>query len=197
MPKAVMDDHEVVSIFPFDDEQIDALPTDARECVLMWGTRDGWPVGVYHQFLWRDGKFWITCAAHRHRVSAIRRDPRVSVAVSAVCAPAFEPRGSITAKGRGVVREDRETKDWFYRALAEKAFPTDAAAVDEFVARLDSPLRIVIEITPEKWITFDGSKSDRMVRGEITEEELGPRLSSDAVLMKRERAARGLDPEAR
>ncbi len=196
MPEA-MRDHEVVSIFPFDDEQLNELLTDARECVLMWGTQDGWPVGVYHQFLWREGKFWITCTANRHRVAAIRRDPRVSVAVSAMVAPNFAPRGAATAKGRGVVHEDRETKDWFYRALARKALPDDKAAEDAFVERLDSPLRIVIEVTPEKWITFDGSKSDRMVRGELRDEERGPRLSSDSERMRKARAERGLDPEGR
>ena len=163
----VMRDHEVVSIFPFDEEQLDELLADARECVLMWGTKDGWPVGVLHQFFWKDGKFWITCTANRHRVSAIKRDPRVSVSVSAMVAPNFGPRGAATAKGRAVVHEDRETKDWFYRALAHKAMGDDKAAADHFVERLDSPLRVVIEVVPEKWITFDGSKSDRMVRGEL------------------------------
>ena len=193
----VMKDHEVVSIFPFNDDELDELLTDARECVLMWGTQDGWPVGVLHQFFWRDGKFWITCTANRHRVAAIKRDPRVSVSVSAMVAFNFEQRGGVTAKGRGVVREDRETKDWFYRALAEKALGDDDAAVDAFVARLDSPLRIVIEVTPEKWITFNGTKADRMVRGELPTEEMGPRLSSDAARMRQARAERGLAPEGR
>ncbi len=192
-----MRDHEVVSTFPFDDEQVDQLMNDSSECVLMWGTQDGWPVGVYHSFVWRDGKFWITCAAHRHRVAAIQRDGRVSVAVSAVAAQEFSPRGSATAKGRAIVREDQATKDWFYPALAQKAFPHDKAAEDDFVERLDSPLRIIIEVTPEKWITFDGSKSDRALRGVLSEEDSGPRLSSDAVRMKKERATRGLDPDAR
>jgi len=72
-------DHEIVSIYGYSDEQIDQLLIEARECVLMWGTKDGWPVGVVHAFVWRDGKIWITFAAHRHRASAIRRDNRVSV----------------------------------------------------------------------------------------------------------------------
>ena len=193
----VMRDHEVVSIFPFDAEQLDELLADARECVLMWGTKDGWPVGVLHQFFWKDGKFWITCTANRHRVSAIKRDPRVSVSVSAMVAPNFGPRGAATAKGRAVVHEDRETKDWFYRALAHKAMGDDKAAADHFVERLDSPLRVVIEVVPEKWITFDGSKSDRMVRGELKPEEMGPRLSSDSERMRKAREERGLDPSGR
>ncbi len=193
----VMRDHEVVSIFPFSDDEREEMLADARECVLMWGTQDGWPVGVLHQFFWRDGKFWITCTANRHRVAAIKRDPRVSVSVSAMVAFNFEQRGSITAKGRAVVREDRETKDWFYRSLAQKAMGDDAAAVDAFVERLDSPLRVVIEVTPEKWITFNGTKADRMVRGELPSDEMGPRLSSDAGRMRQAREERGLDPDGR
>ena len=75
-------DHETVSGYPLDDEQLESLLTNAGECALNWSTRDGWPVGVIHAFLWKDGRFWITCAVHRHRVAAIRRDPRVSVIVS-------------------------------------------------------------------------------------------------------------------
>ena len=39
-------DHEIVSIYAYGSDQIDRLMTEASECVLMWGTRDGWPVGV-------------------------------------------------------------------------------------------------------------------------------------------------------
>ena len=72
-------------LFPYyrhSDEQLELLLCKAPECVLMWGTKDHWPVGVVHSYVWREGKFWITFAAHRHRAAAIRRDPRVSVTVS-------------------------------------------------------------------------------------------------------------------
>ena len=59
-------DHEIVSIYRHSDEQIDELMTKAPECVMMWGTKDGWPVGVVHSFVWHDGKVWLTFAAHRH-----------------------------------------------------------------------------------------------------------------------------------
>ena len=79
--------HEVVSIYPFTDETREELLSKAGECVFNWSTKDGWPVGVIHAFVWRDGRGWITCGAHRHRVAAIRRDPRCSVVVSGVAAP--------------------------------------------------------------------------------------------------------------
>jgi general stress protein 26 len=196
MPEG-MRDHEVVSVFPFSKDQIDQLMNDARECVLMWGTKDGWPVGVYHSFVWQEGHIWITCAAHRHRVAAIERDPRVSVAVSGVSGLEGTPRGAATIKGRATIREDQQTKDWFYRALAHKSNPDDKAAEEDFFERLDSPLRIIIEVIPEKWITFDSEKSAKDVAGTLTDEERGPRLNSDAVRMRAERKARGLDPDSR
>ena len=48
-------DHEIVSIYPFTDEEVDRLMDNSMECVLMWGTKDGWPVGVTHAFVWHEG----------------------------------------------------------------------------------------------------------------------------------------------
>ena len=95
---AKTDDHEIVSIYPFSDTEIEQLMNNSNECVLMWATKDGWPVGVVHAFVWRDGKIWITFAAHRHRAAAIRRDNRVSVCVSSTGYPALV--GSDLARGR-------------------------------------------------------------------------------------------------
>ena len=111
-------DHELVSIYGYSEEQIDTLMTESPECVLMWSTKDGWPVGVVHAFVWKDKKVWLTFAAHRHRAVAIRRDPRVSVAVSGVGAKTVS--GTATMKGTATFHEDDATKEWFYRALAKK-----------------------------------------------------------------------------
>lgn len=190
-----MKDHEMVSVYPFSEEQIDRFMADANECVLMWGTKDGWPVGVYHSFIWKHGKIWLTFAIHRHRGAAIKRDPRVSIAVSSQSAESDDcPTGSITVKGRAVFHDDQETKDWFYRALAHKSNRDDKQAEDEFFERLESPLRIIIEVTPEKWITFDSEKSARDIEGTLSDEERGPRLESDAKRMVKERESRGMEP---
>jgi hypothetical protein len=186
-------DHETVSGYPLDEEQLESLLTNARECALNWSTRDGWPVGVIHAYVWKDGRFWITCAVHRHRVAAIRRDPRVSVIVSsAACPPdSGAPGGQATAKGRCIIHDDQETKDWFYPALARKTSPDEESAM-AFVERLDSPLRVIIEVIPEKWILFDGGKMAKDTAGTLTDEERGPLLSADAERMPKELAKRGL-----
>jgi general stress protein 26 len=187
-------DHEVVSIYRHSEEQIEQLMTKAPECVLMWSTKDHWPVGVVHSFYWHEGKVWLTFAAHRHRAVAIRRDPRVSVTVSGRSSddPTC-PLGAVTLKGRAVFHEDRQTKEWFYRALSDKIFPEDKAAADDFYELLDSPLRLVLEIAPEKWISFDAEKSARDRAGLLSDEEKSPLLSADAQRLQAERAKRGID----
>ncbi len=187
-------DHEVVSIYRHSDEQIHELMARAPECVLMWGTKDGWPMGVVHSYLWHDGHVWITFASHRHRTAAIRRDPRVSVTVSGRTSRDPEcPMGAVTLKGRAVFHDDRETKDWFYRALSKKGYPDDPACEEDFYQLLDSPLRTVIEVTPEKWISFDAEKSAKHRAGTLPEEELSPKLSVDTERLPKELERRGIE----
>jgi general stress protein 26 len=191
-------DHEMVSIYPFSDEEVDQLMHHSNECVLMWSTRDGWPVGVTHAFVWHDGKIWLTFAAHRHRAEAIRRDPRVSVNVSSAGYPPRPekglPTGAITFKGRGEFFDDDETKAWFYPALSKKLSPSNPDGAKFFTGFLDSPLRTILAVTPEKKIMYNARNADRHVAGQISEDELGERLGSDSVRMNEERARRGLDP---
>ena len=192
---AKAEDHEVVSIYPYSEAQIDKIMTLAPECVLMWSTRDGWPVGVVHAFVWHEGRVWLTFAAHRHRAAAMRREPRVSVTVSGRTSDDPEcPLGQATMKGRAIFHEDRDTKEWFYRALSKKGNPDDTEAEQAFYELLDSPLRLVVEIVPEKWITFDADKSARHRAGTLGEEEMGPLLSADSERMNVERERRGLKP---
>ncbi len=188
-------DHEIVSIYGFSDEQIDQLMTYCGECVLMWATKDGWPVGVIHAYVWHDNKVWLTFAAHRHRAEAIRRDNRVSVTVSSSSRTSKDcPGGSATMKGRAFFHDDDETKEWFYKALAKKVSPRNKEGEQAFHSLLDSPLRTILEIVPEKWITFDSGKSARDMAGSLPDDEKTARKSSDAVRMNRERQKRGLEP---
>jgi general stress protein 26 len=178
-------DYEQVSIYGLDPDQRDELLRTAAECVFNWSTRDGWPVGVIMSFLWRDGKFWLTAGGHRHRVEAIRRDPRVSIVVTST-GTKLGPSKTITAKGRACVREDAETKKWFYPALANVIQRGDAAAAQRFAEFLDSPLRVILEVTPEKWITYDGEKMALDSVGKLPEERKTKPLSSDTTRLAAE-----------
>ena len=189
-----MEDYEAVSVYNLDPEDMEELLSNGRECTFNWSTREGWPMGVIMSFLWKDGRFWLTAGAHRHRISAVRRDPRVSIVVNSTGSHMGGGK-SVTAKGRCVVHEDRETKDWFYPAFSRHLHPTDEQAAAGFQAFLDSPIRIVLEVTPEKWITYDGVKMALDSVGQLPEERKGPMKESDAVRMKAELEKRGLDQD--
>jgi len=191
-------DRETVSIYRFSDEEVDQLMNHSTECVLMWSTRDGWPVGVTHAFVWHGGKIWLTFTANRHRAAAIRRDNRVSVNVSSAGyhgAAGGLPAGAITFKGRGEFFEDDETKNWFYGALSRKRYPDDPAARDAFFKLLDSPLRVILAVSPEKRIMYNAGLARRHSEGGADETELGEPLSADLERLNVERAKRGLPPQ--
>lgn len=190
-------DHEIVSIYPFSEEEVNQLMRNATEAVLMWSTKDGWPVGVNHSFVWHDAQIWMTFSSHRHRAHAIKRDNRVSVTVSSMTYPpgAGEnlPQGGITFKGHGTFHDDEKTKEWFYQALSDKVTLGNAAAAEAFYNLLDSPLRTILSVTPVKKIMYNGGLADRHIQGKVSEDELGERLSSDKHLMNKKRKEMGLD----
>ncbi|MDX1734442.1 MAG: hypothetical protein R3228_08740 [Halioglobus sp.] len=190
-------DHETVSIYRFTDDEVELLMNNSNEAVLMWSTKDGWPVGVTHAFVWSDGKIWLTFTAQRHRAAAIRRDDRVSVNVSSAGYPATSPddlpRGAITFKGRGEFFDDDKTKHWFYTALSKKLNPTNKAGEEAFYNLLDSPLRTVLAVTPEKLIMYNAGLAERHIAGTADESELSAPLESDTSRLERERKKRGIE----
>ncbi|MEP1472693.1 MAG: hypothetical protein ABJK20_12310 [Halieaceae bacterium] len=197
MAKVQTKDHEMVSIYPFNEEETETLMNTAVEAVLMWSTKDGWPVGVTHAFVWHDGKIWLTFTAQRHRAAAIRRDNRVSVNVSSASYPDgtddAAPTGAITFKGRGEFFEDDETKTWLYTALSQKLNPGNPEGEAAFYSLLDSPLRIVLAVTPEKRIMYNAGLAERHMAGTVDDTELGERLASDTARIDRERKTRAID----
>ena len=187
---AELHDYERVSVYGLDGPVLEELLRSQAECTFHWSTQDGWPVGVVMSYLWRDGRFWLTAGAHRHRIAAVRRDPRVSIVVNST-GTALGGGKSATAKGRSIVHEDRATKDWFYPELAARLH-RDPAAAAAFVTFLDSPLRVVLEVEPTKWITYDGAKMFLDAAGRLPPERRTPAQSSDTVRLQRELERRGL-----
>jgi len=194
VPEAIHD-YEQVSVYALDDAQRDELLRTHAECTFNWATRDGWPMGVIMSFLWKDGRFWLTAGAHRHRIEAVRRDPRVSIVVTST-GTKLPPGKSITAKGRCIVHEDAETKAWFYPEFARHLYPDEKAA-RAFATKLDSPLRVVLEVVPEKWITYDGVKMFLDAAGKLPAGQKSPPKSADVTRLERELTRRGLAQEKR
>jgi hypothetical protein len=58
---------------------------------------------------------------------------------------------------------------------------------------LDSPLRVILAITPEKYIMYNSGLANRHMRGDVSEEELGKPQSADAERMNKYRKERGLE----
>jgi nitroimidazol reductase NimA-like FMN-containing flavoprotein (pyridoxamine 5'-phosphate oxidase superfamily) len=194
VPEAI-EDYEQVSVYALDDAEREALLSTHVECTFNWATRDGWPVGVIMSYLWKDGRFWLTAGAHRHRIEAVRRDPRVSIVVTST-GTKLAPGKSVTAKGRCVVHEDAETKAWFYPEFARHLYPDERQA-QAFARRLDSKLRVVLEVVPEKWISYDGVKMFRDAAGKLPPGEKSAPKSSDTQRLERELRRRGLAKEKR
>ena len=150
-------DYEDVTVYPLDDAEERELLATQRECTFAWSTSDGWPVGVIMSYVFVDGRFWLTASGQRKRIAAVRRDGRVAIVVSSA-GTSLPVNRTVTYKGRCVVHEDRETKDWFYPRLAGALHPHDPERAAVFAQFLDSPRRVVLEVEPVERIGFDGSK---------------------------------------
>ena len=64
---------------------------------------------------------------------------------------------TMTYKGSCVIRDDRETKDWFFPEFARYLRPDDEVASSTFQKFLDSPARVIIEFTPDYKLGFDSA----------------------------------------
>ncbi len=191
MSEEQIDNYEQVSVYGLHDDELEKLLLAAAECTFNWSTKDGWPMGVIMSFIWRRGSFWLTAGAHRHRITAVRRDPRVSIVVTSTGSAAGAQK-SATAKGRVTIHEDAETKAWFYPELANMVTQGDPVQAKNFAEFLDSPLRVILEVVPEKWITYDGVKMALDSVGKLSEEKKTAAKSSDSVRMKQEMERRGI-----
>lgn len=185
-----LENYEQVSVYYLNPEDRERLLTVARECVFNWCTRDNWPMGVIMSMLWHEGRVWLTAGAHRHRIAAVRRNPQVSVVITST-GTELGPSKTITIKGVCTVHEDRETKDWFYPKFAQHLRPVEEEA-QAFERMLDSPLRVVLEVEPVKFITYDGVKMAQHTAGTLDPSELGEPASADTERLQRELERRGL-----
>lgn len=157
-------DYTDVSDVGISDAKRELLYAAQTECAVNWTNSQGWPVGVMHRYVWHQGSFWITCTGERKRVPALRARPKSSVIVSS---EGTWLGGDITTtvKTLATVHTDADTKAWFYPMLAERLRQGDAAGNAEFIRRLDTPTRVVIELVPQQWITYDGTKLEAALRG--------------------------------
>jgi general stress protein 26 len=150
-------DWEDVRSYTLEEQQEAELLDRQTECTFIWLGKDGHPMGVVMNYLFHDGRFWLTATEGRPRIAAVRRDPRVSIAITSK-GSGIPVSKSLTYKGTCVVHEDDETKAWFYPSFAARLRPGDEAKAASFAAHLDSPGRVVLELVPERRIGFDSAK---------------------------------------
>jgi len=149
--------YEDVTQYTLDDDVEQQLLLAHNECTFIWSNKEGWPVGVIMSYIWRRDRFWLTASGQRARIAAVRRDPRVCVVVSSTGSPL--PRNkTVTWKGTCTVHDDDpELKAWFYPELSQALIP-DPAGAAQFQKFLDSPRRVILEVTPTQRIGYDGAK---------------------------------------
>ena len=140
-----------------DDDMEAKLLATQKECVFQWTTKAGEPFGVVMSFLEKDGTFWLTAAEKRARIYAIKRDPRVAIAITSVGSGL---RGGMTASYKGIatIHKSQEVKDWFYPEFCAKIRPDSEGARSSFQEHLDSPDRVIIEVPTHYKLTFDSMK---------------------------------------
>jgi hypothetical protein len=142
------------ALAPADEDELLARQT---ECTFVWLSATGHPVGVVMNFVFRNGRFWLTASRRRKRIAAVERDPRVSVVPSSR-GSGIAARRSLTYQGRCLVHDDDATKAWFYPDLAATLRPGQPERAAAFHAQLDSPGRVVLEVVPRLRIGFDGDR---------------------------------------
>jgi general stress protein 26 len=156
---------EEVSQYALDHHQREQLFAQQRICSVCWTTKDGWPVGVTHRYLWARGRIWVTTSAQRHRVKALRERPESCVIISGD-GTALGPDRTLTLKTRCVIHDDPETREWFYAAFAKALHPENEVAQRTLVEMFDTPRRVVLELEPVKAISYDGAKLAKAIAQE-------------------------------
>lgn len=162
-----LDNYRDVSRVGIDDAKRDELFEAQTEGTVMWSTSDGWPVGVMHRYVWARDRFWITCASQRLRVPALRKRPKSCISISSE-GTYLGGDINVVAKTLAVVydcAEHPELKAWLYPLLAARQRRDDPAGQKEFVRRIDTPGRAIIELIPQQWITYDGNRLEAALQG--------------------------------
>lgn len=154
---------EALEDYPLDDERRELLLARQLECAVVWTNSAAEPVGVMHWFVWKDGRFWVTSGSHRKRVPALRSRPQSCVIVSGAGTD-LGPSITVTAKTLATVHDSGPGPDWFFHALAIKAHGETPTAAT-FEAMLGATERVVIELVPTAFITYDASRMHRAIIG--------------------------------
>lgn len=142
MSRVGIDDLENLQSLRGSSSSIDELIQAQTEAVVSFTNDAGWASGVVMSYLRHDGAFWVTAVADRAHAKAFRRDPRVSLVISATGTD-LPGRRMVSVRCLAHAHVDEATRHWFYGALADRLSVADR---DAFVSLLDSENRVVFEL---------------------------------------------------
>ena len=152
-----MTDSEHLDECWLDPELLDHLLTEQNECTFMWVNQAGQPFGVIMSYIWRDGSFWLTSAEKRVRVAAVRRTGYAAITVSSK-GTSLGTGKTASFRGPCIVHDERAVRDWMLPELARALRPDSEEGAAAMLAHLDTPNRVVLQLTPEYRLDFDSRK---------------------------------------
>ncbi len=141
-------------------EMSDALKekilSSQNECTFMWGTRDGSPSGTMLTYVWHKGSIWMSSHSDMPRIRAVRKNPKVAVAVSSAGTEHGLCR-SITFRGTCHIREmATPVGEEFAKAFIAHMNPRTEKGAGEIRTAITSPGQVALEVVPEREIRWDG-----------------------------------------
>jgi hypothetical protein len=145
---------EEVSQFKLDRAAIERIYAEQNECTVCWTTKDGWPVGMTHLYVWANGSLWVMVSGQRKRVLALRKRPKSCLVITSK-GTSYGAGAMVAVKTTATIHEDRETLRWFLPLFMART----SAAKDTFDEELFvSERRVVIEFKPVEVLSFDPVK---------------------------------------
>jgi hypothetical protein len=151
---------EDVSFAKLTDEERERLFAGQPLCVVNWTTRDGFPMGMPHDYVWDQGKFWVHTTTKRKRVKALTDRPQSCIVVDSGHKPGL-PGGMVSAKTMATVHHgDRDLVRWLLPLFFDRVGWTDDQAVrDQMMELFDTPARVVISFDPIEMFTWSSQQT--------------------------------------
>jgi len=144
---------DTVSQFTLSEEEIERLYAEQNECTVCWTTKDGWPMGMTHNYLWAKGSIWVNSNDSRKRVRALRDRPQSCIVISSN-GSSCDYGGMVSMKTLATIHHDREMLEWFLPLWLDRVH-----APQDWIDLYLTPHRVVIEFKPVKIMSFHGNRS--------------------------------------
>jgi hypothetical protein len=136
---------------PIEPNELDAFLSQALVASLSYLSDDGYPASVPLWYDWDGEAFWLVPSPGAEWAGYVRRNPRVSLAVS----ESTPPLRRVLARGPIVAADDADTNHWrgVEGRLAARYARLDAARL--LSGRLGQP-RELLRLKPERLIAWRG-----------------------------------------